>query len=67
MSVLVMRDICENSVLGFRQRSFYAANRACVVANELTGSFQEAGWPIAVGAVSGVLCTTLEFGRDHAE
>ena len=65
MAALVARDICENPVLGFRQRSFYAANRACGVANELTGSLQGAGWPIAVGAVPAVPGTTFKARLFH--
>jgi phosphoheptose isomerase len=62
---MVVRDIRGNSVLGFRQRSFYAANRACGLANELTGSFQRERRAIAVGALSSVFGTAFQTKRDH--
>ena len=67
VAALVARDIRGNPILEFRQRPFYAANRACRVANELAGSFQREGCPIAVGAVPAISVTTFKTWRDHAE
>ncbi len=67
VAALVARDIRGNPILEFRQRPFYAANQACRVANELIGSFQREGCPIAIGAVPAISDTTFKTWRDHAE
>jgi hypothetical protein len=64
---LVVRDVCGNVVLDFRQRSFYAANRAYIVANELNRTLHRARCPNAVGAVPTVSGTTFRAWRDYAE
>lgn len=51
---MVERDFRGSPILEFRRRKFYAANLACIAANELTGSFQLAGCPIAVSTVPAV-------------
>ena len=61
----VARNIRGNPILGFRQRLFYAANRASLLAKELIGSFQREGCPIAVGAVPAISGTTFKARRDH--
>jgi hypothetical protein len=63
----VVRDVCGNVVLDFRQRSFYAANRAYIVANELNRTLHRARCPNAVGAVPTVSGTTFRAWRDYAE
>lgn len=67
VATLEARDIRRNHILGFRLRTFDAANRTASVASELTRALHRGRCPTGVGAVPAVSGATFKAWRDHAE